>query len=153
MPQRFSFLQQVQIQQLFSRAATQIPGRLGGQAPQINGVEIAAGGKHIGPSSGRRSRWSSRYTTSGGTADQGVSLLVRTTDEIRPQPGEQSLQHRIPGGPFRPVMDRSGQVASGSLADQPAHQTHGLVLEPGRAIPHAARTRATELSQKLLVRR
>ena len=65
-----------QIQQLFSRAATQIPGRLGGQAPQINGVEIAAGGKHIGPSSGRRSRWSSRNTASGGTADQGASFLV-----------------------------------------------------------------------------
>jgi hypothetical protein len=44
MAQVVTLFQQVQLQQLFGAAAAQIPGCLGGQATQIDAVEVAAGG-------------------------------------------------------------------------------------------------------------
>ena len=48
----FPLLLQVQLQQQFGAAAAQIPGRFRGQTPQIEAVEVAAGGQQVGPAAG-----------------------------------------------------------------------------------------------------
>ena len=53
MAQRFPLLQQMEIQQLLRRASPQIPGGFRGQATQIDGIKIAAGGQHIGATTTR----------------------------------------------------------------------------------------------------
>ena len=74
---------QMQFQQELGTAASQIPGRLRGQAAQIDGVKIASRGKQIGTASGRGTGGSSCNTPTLHTGQEGLPFPLTALEQAR----------------------------------------------------------------------
>ena len=92
MTKRFSFLEFIELQELFRTATPQIPGRFRRQTAQIHGIEITPRREHIVTSTGWRSGRTAGDPPAGSRSKHGVMFTVGTVPQARPEVGLDELQ-------------------------------------------------------------
>ena len=97
--QRFPLVHQMLVQQQLGAAATEVPGGLGGQAPQIHAVEIAPGGQEIGPAPGGGSGGAGGDASTAEGREEAAAFRLPAAQQVGHQRGPEALEYRLGVGP------------------------------------------------------
>ena len=160
LPQRFAFLLQMQIQQQLGTAAAQVPGRLRGQRPQIDAVEIASRRQQIGSTPCWSTGGTGGDAATGQGAQEGLPFRITTTQQIGHQPLRQPCQRGLRAwaswlrcGYSRTIRTQNwGVTIPFRRLQQRSAVPQGLLLQPGDGVAATARALQTERCKPLLIR-
>ena len=138
------------LQQDGGAAPPQVPGRLRGQSPQVDAVEVAARRQHIRPAPGGGPRWSCLHPAPGEGRGQGLPFGGATGPQARPEVPQHLRQLGLQGLPGRggALRDQRGVLRGGEAAvagRQPLpQQPQAHLLQQGHPMAQAARPRQSQ---------